>query len=526
MPAEPCISVVMPVYDTPEHVLRETIGSVRAQTWPGWQLCIADDASPSPHVQAALADLAAQDSRILVTHRPVNGHIAAASNTALGMTTGDWVALLDHDDLLAPHALATIVQAIRDNPEAQILFSDEDKIGETGRRFDPYFKPGFDPDLLLGQNVISHLGVYRRELLLAIGGWREGFEGSQDYDLALRAVRTAGDDAVRHVPGVLYHWRQPWRMGSFSQTAIERCADAGRRAVSEHLRSRGVVGARVEAVPRVPFWNRVRWPVPAEPCRVALVLMPEAELSHSLGCVRDLVAASDHPVSEVIVPLAQDDLLGKPDAAAEVVMVAAGTGAGWARRINRAVAVASSEVIVVVGDRPQMAEQGWLSELVALLLRPGIGAVGGASLRTPTRLRHAELSVDADGQVVGVYPNARRSDVGYLGGLALVRRVMALGGACMAFRRSVFQELDGADDAALDGGLADADLCLRLRQRGLAVVWTPHAPLIDGGRPVSPDRAAATAAAAFHRRWGDGLLDPARSPLLGLQDGRPALPRR
>ena len=520
--AGPTISIVMPVYETPEDTLRAAIASVQAQCWTRWELCIANDASPSPHVRQVLDELAAGDNRIRVTHRQTNGHIAAASNTALATATGEFVALMDHDDLLPPEALATVAAAIARQPDVAVLFTDEDKVDAGGTRFDPYLKPGFDPDLMLGQNLVNHLAVYRRSVLEQIGGWRDGYEGSQDYDLALRAIAAAGQESVLHLPGILYHWRQAEGGQSFSQTALEQCAASGRRAVAAHLAALGVEGAVVEPAPRMRFWNRVRWPMPATPPLVAFVLMPEADLKRSLDCVRRLASASDYGVAEVLVPLPQDAVPGNTNG--DAVLIPAGIGAGWAKRLNAAARAASSDILVLVGDQPAIAEPRWLSELVAQLCRHGVGAAGGPALRTASHLRHAELATDADGRIVAAYRNARRSDVGYLGGLALTRRVAALGGGCMAFRRSVFLGLGGADDAMLDEGLADADLCFRMRGQGLAVVWTPHAPLLDTGQPATPDRVSATAAAAFRQRWAEASRDPARSPLLGLRDGRPAWP--
>lgn len=522
----PCISIVMPVYETPVNLLREVVASVQAQTWPHWELCIADDASPSNHLWDLLSDLAASDPRIRVTRRATNGHISAASNSALELATGDWVALLDHDDILPPHALAAIVAAIRSRPDAAVLFSDEDKIDEAGNRFDPYFKPGFDPDLLLGQNLISHLGVYRRGLLLQIGGWRIGFEGSQDYDLALRAVASAGEGAIVHVPGVLYHWRSLPAQGSFSQASLDRCLDAARRALAEHLATRGVVGARVEAAPGVSLFHRVHWPLPGTPASVALVLLPGADHKASIEAARALLKATCHPVAELLVALSAENAPSAGDAelGVPVRLLPCGVGAGWARRINRAAAASRAEIIVVLGDCPAAVNGDWLDEIVSQLARPEIGAVGSLVVDASGYVRHAEVVLDRTGIPTLAYAGAPRGIIGHHGALALARRVGSLSGSYLGIRRALFLEAGGADEMELDGSLADVDLCLRLRARGLAVLWTPHAAIVELGaaRPI----AATTGpeAALLARRWGEALLqDPARSPLLGVEGGKPAL---
>ncbi|HKK22479.1 MAG TPA: glycosyltransferase, partial [Pseudohaliea sp.] len=204
-PRRPRLSVIMATYNTPLPLLDAAIRSVRDQLYPDWELCIADDASSDPAVRELLQRRAAEDERIRLTFRDRNGHISAASNSALALATGDFVVLLDHDDLLAETALYRVAEAINQHPDAQLVYSDEDKIDEAGRRYDPYFKSDFNPELMLAQNMISHLGVYRRELVQSLGGFREGYEGSQDYDLALRVLEQITPEQVIHIPRVLYH---------------------------------------------------------------------------------------------------------------------------------------------------------------------------------------------------------------------------------------------------------------------------------------------------------------------------------
>jgi GT2 family glycosyltransferase len=516
----PRFSLVMPVYQTPEDSLRAAIASVRAQDWPDWELCVADDASPSAHVRRVLEEEAAEEPRIRLVLRETNGHIAEASNSALALATGEWVALMDHDDLLPPRALSAVVAAIQAAPQARIVFSDEDKVEADGSRFDPYFKPGFDPDLLLGHNLVSHLGVYRRDLLDRIGGWRKGYEGSQDYDLALRAVAEAGEAAVVHVPGVLYHWRQAQGGASFSQTELDRCAAAGRRAVADFLAARGDTDATVEPAPRNPSWNRVRWPVPAERPAVSLVVLPERDAAASLAAAQRLAAGTRYPVREILVAARQPIPAPAGEGPEAVVLACA---AGWAGRINQAVAAARGEIVAIVGDQPALVDPDWLEELVAQLSRPEVGAAGSLVLTRAGRLRHAEVALDETGPQPA-YAGASAQLAGYRGALIMVRRVGALSGTHMAFRRDAFLAAGGADAAELDGGLADLDLCLKLRAQGLALLWTPHAPLVEAGGAASGAGDRAAAHALLESRWGAmWRQDPARSRFLRLRDGLPVL---
>lgn len=203
----PLISVILPVYNTPKEWLVKAIESVRNQIYPHWELCISDDASTLPHIRMVLDEYSRIDSRIHVVYRETNGHISANSNTALTLASGEFIALLDSDDELSEHALFWVAHEINRYPNVDLIYSDEDKISEEGIRFNPYFKPDWNPALMLSQNTFSHLGVYRYSLVKKVGGFREGFEGSQDHDLVLRCSEETTPERIRHIPRILYHWR-------------------------------------------------------------------------------------------------------------------------------------------------------------------------------------------------------------------------------------------------------------------------------------------------------------------------------
>ena len=228
----PLISIVLPVYNPDRAHLSAAVGSVRAQLYQNWELCLADDASTDPRVAPFLRDAAGSEPRIKVIFREENGHIAACSNSALTLATGEWIALLDQDDLLAEHALAFAAATIVGHPDAGLIYSDEDKIDNAGARTEPYFKSDWNPELFLVQNFINHLGLYRRDLLREIGGFRDLFGGSQDYDLALRAIERLRPEQIVHIPRVLYHWRKiPGSLAATSD-AKEYAHESARRARS------------------------------------------------------------------------------------------------------------------------------------------------------------------------------------------------------------------------------------------------------------------------------------------------------
>lgn len=531
--SSPLISVVMPVYNTPEPLLRAAIASVEAQLWPHWQLCIADDASPAPHVSAVLAEAAARDPRIRTMRRGANGHICAASNSALALATGDWVALMDHDDLLPDTALYEIAAAVASRPDLAVLYSDEDNIDGTGRRTGPYFKPDFDPELLLAQNLVSHLGAYRRDLMETIGGFREGFEGSQDHELVLRATRHCGAARVGHIPAVLYHWRQFSSVASFSESAIERCIETSARAVAEHLAALGVQGARVERAPLVPMFNRVVFPLPATPPLASIIIPARAGAAHIAVMIKAIQGgAQDVPMEILVVTPDGATPPGLAPAAKARLRVLASSGAySRARLCNHGAAAASGSVLVLLADDLMPQTPGWLATLVAQAIRPEIGAVGAKLLTAADTIAHAGyvLGLGGPDRLHGSFGEGlHATDPGPSGRLVVTRCVSAVSASAMALRRDVFTQAGGFDAEAFDQALHDVDLCLRLRAMGLRNICAPDATLRHLG-PAPRMAGDEDERARLRTRWSDALLaDPFWNPNLSLAraDGELALPSR
>ncbi len=543
--AKPLISVVMPAYDTDERLLKAAIASVQAQLYPNWELCVCDDASPSPQVWRVLKKAAARDKRIKVVRRDQNGHISAATNSALALATGDFVALMDHDDLLPEHALYEVAVELNAHPDTDLIYTDEDKVDGEGQRFEPYFKTDWNPELLLTQNMVSHLGVYRKALVDQLGGLRVGFEGSQDYDLALRVSEATTPDRIRHIPAILYHWRQNAGVASFSESALERCADAARRAVTEHLVRTGEPAATVESQPDLPAWLYVRRPLP-DPAPLVSVIVPTRDRANLLAaCARGVLQETDYPAIELIivdngsVEPATQALFQELAADRRVTILRRPGPFNYSALNNAAAAQAKGEILLLLNNDIEVIEPGWLTQMVAQAVRPGVGAVGARLLYADGRVQHGGviLGVGREPRVAGhLHPFAAREDNGYYGHLRVARNVSAVTAACMALRRSVFEEVGGLNETDLPVAFNDVDLCLKIRAAGYDIIWTPLAELYhlesaSRGSDARPEVAArALAEIAYMReRWGPVLdADPFYGPNFDLLYGdyRPASPPR
>lgn len=483
LPAPPLISVVMPVCDAPEPWLRRAIDSVRAQRYPLWQLCIADDASTAPHVRPLLEAAAAADSRIRLVFRESRGHICAATRSALALAEGGFVAFLDHDDELEPLALARVAAEIGRHPEADLLYGDEDLVGTDGRRYDPYFKPDWNPELLRAQNYVCHLAVYRAALLSGLDAFRPEVQGSQDWDLALRAAERA--KGIRHIPHILYHWRSVPGSTAHSDTAKAYALEAGRRAVQDHLDRCG----EAATAELLPFGHlRVRRTLPAPAPRVSLIVAaPVLQLKalHDARCPEAEVLVADH-----------DDALPL--------------------RLNRAAAGAHGDILCFVDGRCRATGAGWLETLVAEALQAGVGAVGARLLDARGRIRHAGYLLDAQAIVLHPWRGAPAAFAGIRNRALLQQNVSAVSAGGLAVSRAAFEQAGGFDAAA--GSFFDVDFCLRLLDAGLRNVWTPHATLVLAAPPEA--EADAEAQERMRDRWGERLArDPAGNPNLVLDRG-------
>ena len=523
----PVISIVIPVYNPAEIYLRACLDSVLAQSYPHWELCIADDRSPKEHVQRVLREYEAKDSRIKVVYRKHNGHISAASNSALEIAKGDFVALLDHDDVLPEHAMLFMAQAICEQPHTQILYSDEDKINARGERFEPHFKSDWNPDLFFSQNYASHLGVYRRSLLQQIGGFRLGVEGSQDQDLLLRCLPHVAAEQIVHIPRVLYHWRTIEGSTALASGEKSYTTEAGIKALRDYF-SKQQPEVTVE-VGLVPNTYRVRYPI-SEPAPLVSLLIPTRDRrALTETAVRSIIDRSIYTHFEILIldngSVEQETLdffaqIQQEDSRVRVLRY--DHPFNYSAINNFGVRHAKGAIIGLVNNDVEVINPDWLTEMVSHCMRPEIGCVGAKLYYSNDTLQHGGVILGIGGVAGHSHKHYPRHHPGYFSRLLLTQTLSAVTAACLLIRKDIYEEVAGLDEENLHVAFNDVDFCLKVREAGYRNLWTPYAELyhyesISRGAEDSPEKLARFAREVdfMKSKWGKHLeLDPFYSPNL------------
>lgn len=523
----PMISVLMPTYNSNLVWLKAALDSVREQVYPHWELCIADDASNSAEIHALLSRYTSEDKRIRWIARPANGHISAATNSALAMAEGEFVALLDHDDRLHPLALWFLAQAALVQPDAGLIYTDEDKLNDQGQRCEPYFKCDYNPELMLAQNMISHLGCYRRDVVQRIGGFREGLEGSQDYDLALRVIEQLDPQQIIHIPRVLYHWRII--PGSTAQAIDQKpyAQTAARQAVIQHLQRKGW-RAEVLPCPEAPHLQRVRFALPNPLPKVTIIIPTRDKAQLLFTCIRSILDKTTYSNYEIVVV---DNGSVEPETRTlfealrheGVAILPDKRPFNFSALNNHAAQNAQGELLCLMNNDMEIITPDWLGEMVSFAIRPDIGAVGARLWYPNQTLQHAGVVMGMGGVAGHPHRQLPRGHVGYFGRAVLHQSFSAVTAACLLIRKSIYTEVGGLDES-LAVAFNDVDFCLRVRAAGYRNVWTPYAEMIhhesvSRGLENTPEKLLRFEAesAIMHERWGALMAnDPAYSPNLSL----------
>ncbi len=525
----PLISVVVPAYNTPEKYLRELLDCLKQQLYPRWELCIADDASPQPHVRRMLEDAAKADPRIKPVFRPQNGHIARATNSALEIATGEFVALLDHDDLLPHDALLHVAQAIARHPTAGYLYTDEDKIDDTGRRFDPQFKGKWSPEMALTHNYTHHLSVIRRSIIQQIGGLRPEFNGAQDIDLFLRCAELIEDRDIIHVPFIGYHWRAHAESTATRGDQKGYLFDAARRGIAEAVQRRGL-----RAEPVLPEFARqyalclhqLKWDPAILRDHPVTIVIPTKDRADLLRTCLDSLARTT-PVESVKVVVVDDNstdaetlaylatLPARTDLRCDVLRApAAVDGFNYSRLVNLGSARADTPFLLHLNNDVEALTPGWLEDLAGWLSLPHVGVVGAKLVYPNGTLNHAGISLSReDGLAHVLFEKEPAEDLGVQFLPHAARNVAAVTGACLLTRTALYRQLNGFDEEKLSVAYNDVDYCLRAGAAGFRTVFTPQAVLRHLGSATRGNTYAEREHIEYLARHG-GYRDPYHSETL------------
>ncbi|WP_416174288.1 MAG: Glycosyltransferase, group 2 family protein [Bifidobacterium crudilactis] len=473
---KPLISIVVPVYNVDIKWLDLCVESVQKQYYANWELCLADDCSTDPKVKPRLQQYAAADRRIKVVFREKNGHISRASNSALSLASGEFVALLDNDDALAPQALYEVALRLNDDPGLDVIYSDEDKIDEKGHRSDPHFKPDFSPDLLLSTNYISHLGVYRKSIIDAVGGFRVGYEGSQDYDLVLRVMECTDATKVAHISKVLYHWRTLATSTASGAGAKSYTSDAGLKALNSALKRRNLNADAVSAGPNGVY--NVDYAIDHEEL-VTVIIPTKNGYDNVERCVSSIIAKTTYANYEILIAdngstnSHMKDLyerfgeqLGDRFRVAEIDIPF-----NFSRINNLAAQQAHGKFLLFLNDDTEVISPMWMTKMVSFAQLTRIGVVGAKLIYPTETIQHAGIVLGVGGVAGHIQIGFPRDDLGYFGRLIENVNYSAVTAACCMVKASDFKAVGGFDEK-LAVAYNDVDLCIRIHQQlDLDILW-------------------------------------------------------
>jgi len=530
---QPMISIIMPVFNPPEAYLRQAIESVIGQVYPNWELCIADDASTDTHVHQVLKEYAEQEGRIKVVLRDSNGHISCASNSALALATGEFIALLDHDDLLTADALYEVVCLLNRHPEADMIYSDEDKVDDSGCLFSPYFKSDWCPDSFLSKMYTNHLGIYRRTLIEEIGGFRVGYEGAQDYDLVLRLSEKT--QHIFHIPKILYHWRVHPQSTALGVVQKSYVIEATTKALLEALERRQEPG-QVEVIyylagndcSYIPRYH-------IKTFDLVSIVVPTKDLGSLLdSCLQSIFEKTTYPNYEVILV----DNGSKEPNTFEVFrkwsdkepnrlkIYTLDIPFNYSEINNLAVKHAEGKYLLFLNNDTQILTADWIEAMVEQVQRESIGCVGGLLLYPDQTVQHAGLIIGLGGVAGTSHKYYHCDEPGYFGKIKSVTNYSAVTGACLMCRYENF-DLVGGFDEELAIAFNDVDLCLKMLERGLRNVYLPHVVLYhfesrSRGYEDSPEKfnRFLKESKYFQGKWKHLIdADPCYSPHLSRDEG-------
>ncbi|WP_210438367.1 glycosyltransferase family 2 protein [Nocardioides xinjiangensis] len=510
----PLFSIVTPVYEPPVDVLADTIASVLAQDFEDWEWILVDDCSPSEAVRDLIREHAGRDPRIRLVERETNGHIVAASNDGIEAARGEFIVLLDHDDLLTPDALSANAKRIARNDDVDYLYSDEDKVDDEGNLYDEFRKPDWSPERLRGQMYTSHLSVMRTEVVRRVGGFREGYDGSQDHDLALRVGEVAR--RVVHIPEVLYHWRAVVGSASADINAKPYATIAGAKAVQDHMDRLGLP-AEVGQGPVPGHYRITRRLDPATRVSVVIPTIGQSALIWGsrrlmvVEAVRSLLAHTEHENLEIVVvydkPTPRKVLRQLEEAAGDkLVLVRFTRPFNYSEKMNVGCLRASGDRLVFLNDDVEVISEGWLEQLVAPLDEPDVGLTGARLYFGDDTVQHAGHAY-ARGHYLHPFRDLPRESYGPFGALIINREASGVTAACAAMRRDTFVQIGGFCEA-LPANFNDVDLCYKVRRHGQRIVYVAAVELYHFESRTRERAVHDWERDLVRGRWGMPFVDP------------------
>ena len=508
--SRPLISVVTPVFDTPVKRLEEAVQSVLTQAYENWELLLIDDGSTDPDLLRVLPHFAARDRRIVTASLGTHKGISAASNRGLELARGEWITFVDHDDVLEPDALFRIGQLLQTHPDADLIYTDEDKLGYAGLEA-PAFKPDWSPDFFLSCNYVGHLTAVRRDLVQKAGGFRSEFDSAQDYDLFLRVIELT--NRIHHIPRILYHWRRSQNSSSISVRQKPQQLDASRRAIEDHLKRRR------ELADLAMDWRthafRVRREL-LEAKNIAIVILNSQGNEVLERCLESLTTKTDYANYEILI------IQGDTSSEASVHLsrfphrlLNLAPGASESAAKNYAVSQTDAPWLLFLDDSVEAIGADWLTIMAEHVQRPEVGAVGAHLLNRSGTVEHAGIVVGVNGAAQPAFRGCAAEHGSTNRQSQVTRNCSAVSSACMLTRREVFKQVSGFDEG-LSGILADVDLCLKMRREGYLIIYTPFAKLY--WHETLADKLDDSSKAIMRQRWGDVLeRDPYYNPNLSRE---------
>jgi len=478
---KPLISIVTPVYNTNPQYLIQMIESVFDQNYANWELCLADDASSQEETLEVLKYYESKDTRIKIVYREENGHISEASNSALALAIGEYVTFLDHDDLLAPDALYRMIRRLNKKPLLKLLYSDEDKIDKHNNRYDPHFKSGWNPDMFFSQNYLSHLTMIKKEIVDKAGGFRTGYEGSQDYDLFLRCLQHIEHTEIGHIEHILYHWRAIEGSTALDPNAKRYTTSAGMRALQDyfkHTNEKVTVGkGMVENTYKVTYHIEVDQPL------VSIIIPTRDRYSLLKKCIDSILKNTDYKNYEIIILdnessetkiLEYFEMLTQSQ---NIRIVEYHQPFNFSAINNFGVSQAKGEVVALLNNDVEIISTHWLTELVQHALRPEIAAVGAMLYYRDNTIQHAGVVLGIGGVAGHSHKYFPKGSFGYFSRLRIIQNYAAVTGACLVVKKLLYEEVGGLDEENLSVAFNDVDICLKLQAKGYRNLWTPYVEL-------------------------------------------------